>query len=173
MLSVTRRGATAAEDLVTTQIYTPFGDRLRTILPEGNTLEYGYDSLGRLVSIERKPDPATHGERTFYTLNAIGQRIREERQSWNDSGWQTESFTDSVYTSRCNLDKIVHADGTVTEYAHDCQGNLEQEWDANHPSNGQQNPASKSYAYDQLDRLTSITQPWGGAGGGTAVTRYE
>ena len=44
--------------------------------------------------------------------------------------------------------------------------------DANHPSAGQVNPASTTYAYDALDRLTAVTQPWGEAGGGDAITQY-
>ena len=173
MLTVTQKGATTAEDLVTTYEYTPFGELHRTILPEGNVIEYGYDTRGRMVSIERKPDRETHGERSFYTLNDNGQRIREELQSWTGSGWQTEKWTGYVYTSGCNLDKVLHADGTVTEYGYGCDGSLEKEWDANHPSNNQESPATKEYEYDELDRLKSVTQPWGGEGGGTVVVRYE
>ncbi|MCP4655563.1 MAG: RHS repeat protein, partial [bacterium] len=66
-----------------------------------------------------------------------------------------------------------HADGTVTEYGYGCDGSLEKEWDANHPSNNQENPATKVYEYDELGRLESVTQPWGGEGGGTVVVRYE
>jgi YD repeat-containing protein len=32
--------------------------------------------------------------------------------------------------------------------------------------------ATQTYSYDGLNRLSSLTQPWGGAGGGTAVTSY-
>ena len=31
---------------------------------------------------------------------------------------------------------------------------------------------TQTYAYDALNRLTSVTQPWAGGGGGTAVTAY-
>ena len=171
-LSVTRRGATPAEDLTTTRVYNALGDLLRVILPEGNVVEYGYDSAGRMVSMERKPDAATHGERTVYTLDAAGNRIREERQRWNGTAWVVEAATDFVYTSRCHLDKEVHPDGSVTEYAYDCEGNLERMWDANHPSNNQTSPATQVNTYDVLNRLTSVLQPWGGAGGGSAVTGY-
>jgi YD repeat-containing protein len=101
--TVTQRGATAAADLVTLYIYTPFGDLHRTVLPEGNVIEYGYDHVGRMVSLERKPDATTHGERTFYTLNANGQRVREELQGWTGSTWRTESWTGYVYTVRAAL----------------------------------------------------------------------
>ena len=168
---VTQKGATPAEDLVTVYQYDAFGDLFRTILPRGNVIEYGYDLTGRLTSIERKPDVSTPGERTLYTLDTVGNRIKEELQRWDGATWVTESFTDFVYTSRCHLEKVVHADGSVTEYAYDCEGNLEKVWDANHPKAS--NPVSTQfYAYDGLNRLTSVTQPWAGGGGGTAVTTY-
>jgi YD repeat-containing protein len=44
-------------------------------------------------------------------------------------------------------------------------------WDANHPKATNPTP-TQTYAYDSLNRLSSVTQPWGGAGGGTAVTSY-
>jgi RHS repeat-associated protein len=167
--SVTRKGATPAEDLVTTHEYDPFGDLFRTTLPRGNVLEYGYDAAGRLVSIERKPDAATSGERTLYTLDAYGHRTEEKLQRWDGAAWVTASSTGFEYSSRCHLDKVLHPDGTATEYAYDCNGNLQSVWDANHPRAS--NPmATQSYAYDALNRLASVTQPW--AGGGTAVTTY-
>lgn len=160
----------AQDDLVTSYAYDAFGDLFRTTHPEGNLLEYDFDSAGRLQSVESRPDAATRGERTFYTLDAVGHRVREDLQSWDGSEWQTESWTEYVYGSKCHLDKVIRPGGSVTEYAYDCKGNLEKVWDANHPkaSNG----PTQLYAYDALDRLTSLTQPWTGAGGGTAVTSY-
>ena len=172
VISVVQKGETTAEDLVTAQIYDASGDLFRTILPEGNVIEYGYDTSGRLVSIERKPDAVTPGERTFYTLDTVGHRVREDLQRWDGAGWVTESFTGFEYSTRCHLDKILHADGTVTEYAYDCEGNRERVWDANHPSADQTRPPTQLYAYDELDRLLTVTQPWTGEGGGYAVTAY-
>jgi RHS repeat-associated protein len=159
------------DDLVTTHQYDLFGDLFRTILPRGNLIEYGYDAAGRLISIERKPDAATHGERTFYTLDTFGHRTKEELQHWDGAAWVTDSFTDFVYSSRCHLDKTVNADGGATEYAYDCNGNLKDAWDANHPMATNPVP-TQHYEYDFLNRVESVTQPWGGAGGGTAVTGY-
>ena len=34
-------------------------------------------------------------------------------------------------------------------------------------------PATATYDYDALDRLTSVTRPWAGAGGGSSVTSYQ
>src|SRR5436305_3231153 len=170
--AVTQRGATPAADLVTTNVYNVFGDPLRTTLPRGNVVEYGYDSAGRLVTLERKPDAATPGERTAYTLDAFGNRTHEELQRWSGGAWAPESTLDFVYSSRCHLDKVIYADGTVTEHAYDCEGNLERVWDADHPSANQTNPPTQVFTYDVLNRLTAVTQPWGGGGGGNAVTQY-
>jgi YD repeat-containing protein len=101
--SVTQKGATTAGDLVTAYTYSPLGDLFQTSLPRGNVIEYGYDAAGRLVTIERKPNAATHGERTLYTLDVVGHRTREELQHWNGSAWVSDIHTDFVYSSRCHL----------------------------------------------------------------------
>jgi len=159
----------AHEDLVTTHEYNAFGDLTRTTLPRGNVIDYGYDAAGRLISIERKPDSTTPGERTLYTLDQAGHRIKEELQSWDGTAWVTQSWTEYQYLNRCQVGKVVHAGTAVTEYSYDCDGNLEKVWDANHPKATNPIP-TQLYAYDALNRLTSVAQPW--AGGGTAVTSY-
>ncbi len=168
--AVTQKGAVQTEDLQTTYQYDLFGDLFRAILPRGNLIEYGYDSAGRLISVERRPDADTRGERISYTLDVFGHRTKEELQHWNGSAWITDTFTDFVYSSRCHLDKAVNADNTVTEYSYDCDGNLEKVWDANHPRATTQ--PTQVYEYDELNRLKTVTQPWTGAGGTTAITRY-
>ena len=126
-------------DLVTTYEHTVFGDLFQAILPRGNVIEYGYDPAGRLISVERKPDPSTHGERTVYTLDEADNRTREEQQLW-DAGaaqWVTTSATEYRYSNRCQVDQVIQAPGqpeeAVTDYAFDCNGNLERTWDPNHP----------------------------------------
>jgi RHS repeat-associated protein len=169
--AVTQKGATTTDDLTTAYTYNTFGDLFQMTMPRGNVIEYGYDVAGRLISIERKPNASTHGDRTFYTLDTYGHRIKEDLQSWNGSAWVSASFTSYVYSSRCHLDKAIFPGGAVTEYAYDCDNNLQQVWDGNHPRAS--NPtATETYAYDSLNRLSSLTQPWSGTGGGTAVTSY-
>jgi len=168
--SRTDKGATTPGDQVTAYDYNNFGDLLRTTLPLGNVIEYGYDPAYRLTSVEKKPNSSTHGERTLYTLNGADNRTQIDLQHWNGSSWTTDSTIQYVFNTRCHPDKIVNADSTVTEYAYDCDGNVAKLWDANHPSSGQTNPATSVYAYDSLNRMTSITQPWGGTGGGNAAT---
>lgn len=162
----------SAADLVTLYSYTRYGDLFRITLPEGNVVEYGYDAAGRLVSIERKANAATAGERTSYTLDGAGNRTREELQRWTGSAWQTVAETEFVFDGRCRLDRVVRAPGSpeesTTEYAYDCNGNLLEVWDGNHERGA--DPPTSRYQYDELDRLVEVRQPW--APGGEAVTSY-
>jgi RHS repeat-associated protein len=167
------------DDLVTSHEYTVFGDLFRTTLPEGNVIEYGYDAAGRLISIEQRPDAATHGERVFYTLDAAGNRTLEKLQRWDADamtpGWVTLSSTEYEYTNRCQVDRIIQApdsaEEAVTEFAYDCKGNLEHQWDPNHDP--AVDPPTSSYTYDALDRMTSVSQPWAGAGLATTSYGYD
>ncbi len=165
--SFTQKGASPAEDLATTYTYTEFGDLFQVTLPRGNVIEYRYDAAGRLSRIERKPDLAGRAERTLYTLDTYGHRIQEQFQRWNGASFDTESTTSYTYSTRCNLDQIQHADGSVTEFAYDCNGNLTDVWDANHPSASQTNPPTTLYAYDSLNRLEQVSQLWGPGPGAT------
>ena len=167
-----------AGDLVTEHRYNVFGDLFQTVLPEGNVIEYGYDAAGRLTSVERKPDDlaGSHLERIVYTLDGFGNRTLEEHEQWTGMAWEKRSQTAYQYSARCQLDKTVQGFGgeeATTEYAYDCDGHLERVWDANHPSMGQTEPASTVYAYDALERLVEVRQPWGGTGGGTVSVTYD
>ncbi len=174
---IIQRGSTPADDLVTERRYNVFGDLFQTVLPEGNVIEYGYDAVGRLVSIERKADDqaTNHTERVVYTLDGAGNRVLEAQERWTGTEWEKRSQTAFQFDNRCQLAKLTqgfNSDEAITEYAHDCEGNIERIWDANHPSNGQINPASTVYTYDALDRLSAVSQPWGGEGGGTTTVSY-
>jgi RHS repeat-associated protein len=177
-------------DLVTRYFYNPFKDLSCTVLPEGNGIEYQYDAAGRLTEVRRGTAVASPSgtnclntsfarERTLYTLDPIGHRIDErlETSAAGSGPWVTAAETAYEYSSGCHLDKVIQAPGqagqeATTEYAYDCNGNLERVWDADHPSANQTNPATSAYSYDALDRVISVTQPFGGAAGGTSVTTY-
>ncbi len=158
-------------DIVTEWRYTLLGDLWRILRPGGGWAKYLYDAAGRLEAEEVTDRTAFNLERRKWTLDGAGNRIREELQSYASFTWTTRKTTDFVYTSRCQLSKILHADGSVTEHDYDCAGNLARTWDENHPSANQTAPASQVYGYDALHRMTSVSQPW--AGGGSAVTSYS
>ena len=88
-----RKGATPAEDLVTTFLHSPLGDLAQTVFPRGNVEERSFDPAGRMVATERKPDPATPGERALFALDAAGNRTRVDLQRWNGLSWVTERST--------------------------------------------------------------------------------
>lgn len=167
------------DDLVTSYSYNDWGDLLRITLPRGNVIEYGRgttsvdpQAASWIKTVERKPDASTPGERILYELDDLGRRTSESFQSWNGGGWDTAYMREFEYASRCQLGKIIDAQGRATEYAYDCAGNLDKVWDANHPSADQTAPATTDYGYDVFNRVATVAQPWGGSGGGTVTTTY-
>lgn len=79
-------------------------------------------------------------------------------------GWHLES------------ERTIEAPGTpaeaITEFEYTCDGALARVWDPLRPRGTFPSSPSLQYQYDLLDRLVTTTQPWVGAGGGTAVTTY-
>ena len=176
---VRQKGATPADDLVTTYTHTPFGDLFCTKLPRGNGIEYVYDIAGRLKEMIRGTavvtptstsclDTSLPRERTVYQLDGTGNRIEESLERWSGGAWVSDSKT--AYEFTCHLDKATLGAGSpttsVTEYCYDLNDNLEKVWDANHPKGSNPNP-TQLYAYDALNRLTSVTV---GPGTGTIAT---
>ena len=170
LTAVTQKGATPAEDLTTTYLYNTLGDLFQTILPRGNLIEYGYDAAGRWISIERRPNAATHGDRTFYTLDPYGHRPRKScRAGTARRGSRPPSpatstrpaATSTKQSIREGRSPSMRTTATTTSSSSGMQ-----------PSRASNPLATQAYAYDALKRLTSLTQPWGGAGGGAAVTSY-
>ena len=177
--SVTRKGdpSSSIVDLVTTNFYDLFNDLRCTQLPRGNGIAYVYDGAGRLVEIDRKADcnPSSPVlERTLYTLDTAGNRVLEERKRNNGGTEISDSKTEYLYT--CHLDKMTQGKGSaaesVTEYCYDEDENLKNVWDANHPRGNiaNPNPSTQTYIYDNLNRLTQVSQPWTT---GTADTKYD
>jgi RHS repeat-associated protein len=176
VLTVTQ-GYLSAQSLTTTYSYNTLGDLVCVQLPSGNALAYGYDGAGRLVATARQASCAATQplEQTLYTLDAAGHRIQEVRQRIVSGSPVTDATTTYTYTTTCHLDSMTAGDPnnpslqSTTQFAYDCDNNLIAANDPNHPS-----PAapSTSYSYDPLNRLTQVSQPWGGVGGGMAVTTY-
>lgn len=172
-------------DLATEHRYNAFGDLDLTILPEGNAIDYGHDSAGRVVTVDRREDEMTPAaERTEYTLDTFGRRTLEDLQAFEGGGWVSRSKTGFVYANRCHLDQVIHnpdaapVDQEITEYGYDCDGNLARIWDAEHPRPGL---SATEYLYDPLHRVIQVAQRWGGptpaetcpdAQGSCALTDY-
>ena len=166
------RAVGTADETVTVYDYNVFGDLFQITFPEGNVVKYNYDHVGRLTSTERKLDALTQAEeRTFFGYDGAGNRTLERQEVWDDNAgvWVTKSEASWFYGGECRL-LSTDQGGSLTEFEYDCNGNLEKVWDALHPKTS--NPPTTVYGYDVLDRLTSMTQPWGGVGGGDVITTF-
>jgi len=64
----------------TAYAYDSAAQRTRSTLPDGSTLAYAYDGAHRLTQVEDGI-----GNRIVYTLDAIGNRVREDAY---DPGWR-------------------------------------------------------------------------------------
>jgi RHS repeat-associated protein len=191
VLEVRNKGATPADttdDLVTSYTYNVFKDLFCTKLPNGNGIEYDYDTARRLVAVVRGMavavpsstsclDVAQPRERTAYQLDIAGNRSEESRERWNagTSTWDSESKTAYVYT--CHLDKATQGAGsattTVTEYCHDLNDNLEKVWDGNHPKVSNPSTPTQFYEYDELNRLKKVTVGVGPANAAATSYTYD
>jgi RHS repeat-associated protein len=188
--SLTRKGAILADDLVTTSTYSPLGDLFCTKLPNGNAIQNLYDSAGRLTELRRGLGVTTptgtsclsisavnFAERQFWTLDAAGHRTNEKlERGTSASSWTTHAETSWSWSTICHLDSMTQAPqetyAATTSYEYDCNGNLARAWDPLHPKASFPADPTTVYGYDAINRLTSMTQPWGGAGGGTVTTSY-
>jgi YD repeat-containing protein len=134
----------------TTYDYDAVGQLVRVTLPDGSFLRYVYDAAHRLAEMSD-----VQGNRIAYTLDALGNRIREDVFDSLGGLAQTRS---RVFDSLSRLAQEIGAARQTTSYAYDNQGNVVSVTD----------PLARvtSNQYDALNRLAQVTDP------GTGVTRY-
>lgn len=133
----------------TTFQYWPTGLLKKVILPDSSTLLYTYDNAHRLYKIE---DGA--GNRLQYTLDAMGNRTAENSYDPSSTLKRTHA---RVFNALNQLWKDIGAAGTsavTTEFAYDDNGNRT---DLNAPLG-----RDTAQAFDELNRLTQITDPESG-----------
>lgn len=160
---------TDTDDAITRFEYEPTGLVRQVTQPDGTYTRYGYDAAQRLTSITDNV-----GNRIVYTLDAAGNRIKENTQDsdgallrtlsrvYNQLGQlQTEADayanpTDFAYDGSGRLDTTTDAYGRVTDNDYDPLGRLSRTLQ---DVAGVQ--AATSFAYDALDNLTKVTDPKG------------
>ncbi len=120
-------------------------------LPEGNTISYTYDSMGKLITINDSLNNTIN-----YTYDSEGNKLTEQIRDSSGSLQKTLSYS---YDALDRVSKIINPDSTFTQYTYDALGNRNT---AKDPKNN-----TTSYNYDALSRLTSVVQP------GTITTSYE
>ena len=120
------------------------------ILPEGNTINYSYDSSDNLSKIS---DNA--GNSINYTYDSEGNRTKEEIKDASNALQKTLSYQ---YDALNRLKRITNPDDSYTEYGYDFRGNR--------VSLRNPNSALSTYTYDALNRLNAVIQP------GNVTTSY-
>ncbi len=130
----------------TTYTYDGVGQLTRVTLPDASHIDYTYDAAQRLTGIADRL-----GNRIAYTLDAMGNRVREE--VFADSGALAQT-QQRVYSSLNRLAQAIGASGQTTALEYDGQGNLVRV----------AAPLSRTTTqhYDALDRLTRMVDPQGG-----------
>ncbi len=174
--SVAVPGVPGEKSDYTTRFVFDGRDRLvRTVLPRGNVVAYGYeDGTNRLVDTIRVDAAGLERERRHLTLNDIGDRTVEEDQVCDApaapcTSWTTKHREDFAFDVHNRLTGVLHPmpAGSRTVNAYDADGLLSTVQDENHAS------PNTTYTYDALHRLKTIAQTLAGAPGGVATTSYS
>ena len=129
--------------------YDSVGNLIKAVYASGNTLEYEYDRLGRII-LETDSD----GRETAYTYDQYGNRT-----DVTDDDGNTAEY---VYDPQGRLIRETDADGAVTEYFHDEKGNNTQT-----VYSGSSHDGKVYRKYDENGNVTEVTYQNG------SVIRYE
>lgn len=130
---------TDAAKHVTQYTYDGNNNRLTFVNAKGKTTTYSYDPLNRLSEIT---DPLVFS--TSYSYDAVGNLL-----SVTDANGHTNSFTYDVVN---RLTKTSYFDGSNVARTYDADSNRISMVDPT---------GTTTYAYDPLDRLTSVSPPSG------------
>jgi YD repeat-containing protein len=149
---------------LTDYTYDNVGQLTRVTLPDASSLTYTYDAAHRLTGVSDNL-----GNRIAYTLDAMGNRTREEVRDPANALAQTRS---RVYDNLNRLAQELGAQNQTTQYAYDNQGNVTSTTDPlNHATSNQYDALNRlkqvtdpnlgqtQYAYNGIDQLVSVTDP--------------
>lgn len=145
-LSYDQRGRLTARKVgieTTVYEYDGAGQLSKVMFPDASYLQYTYDDAHRLVEVAD-----ALGDTILYTLDAMGNRIRE--QVFDPSDNLTRSRSRS-FTSLSQLASDLGAQAQATSYTYDNNNNLSTATDPLGHSNGN--------IYDALNRLTAAVDP--------------
>jgi YD repeat-containing protein len=150
----------------TTYQYDAVGQLTQMTLPDGGYLAYTYDDAHRLIQVAD-----SLGSRIVYTLDAMGNRTREDVYDPVGTLAQTRS---RVYNQLSRLAQSTGAANQTTAYQYDNNGNqtaatdplshtTAQSFDALNRLTQVTDPANRvtGYGYDANDRVARVTDPRG------------
>jgi len=130
----------------TAYAYDGVGQLTQITLPDASFLSYNYDAAHRLTGIAD-----TLGNRIAYTLDAMGNRTKEDVFDPANSLAQTRS---RIYNNLNRLAQDLGAQNQTTTYSYDNQGNLTS---IDGPLSGTVDVTAN--VYDGLNRLIRVTDP--------------
>ncbi len=116
VLTETLKGDVPANDRISLYEYSSTGKRTRVTGPDGVWVRMVYDTADRLVAIEDAV-----GNRVAYTLDAAGNRIREEVR---DNSGTVKKFGDRQFNTHSQMTSQAGADGYPFLFRHDANGNV-------------------------------------------------
>src|SRR5581483_10675069 len=135
--------ASSLTDQLGNQTNLKFGgtfSKLQSLIdPNGNTTQFGYDTVGNL-SVLTNPD----GSQAHYSYDANGNLI-----ATTDENGETITYT---FNSHNLLTAKILPGGNETDYTYDSHRNLHTITDSS---------GTTTFAYDSADRLHSVTYPGG------------
>ena len=171
LLSSTTGSGAALE--TTAYTYHPTGQLATAVLPSGYSAAYTYDAAQRLVAAVDN-----RGNRIDYTLDAMGNRLREEVK---DPGGNIALLTRRVVNQLNRVSNLQGANNQTTAMGFDLNGDAISQTDPLNQTtrqtlDGLRRPVATAFAdnastaqtYNQLDQLTQVTDPKGVA---TTYTR--
>lgn len=190
-----------AQDAVTRLEYEPYGDIRRVLQPDGSGLEYCRDRSHRIQAVVETtlasasrcvgPQPVVGAPAIVYTLDAAGNRVREEVR---DGGGQVRRLLarqystlsrliatiSAPYASAPDLDdpavrktSFIYGASEQVERTIDPLGReqrsgfdalrrlIESTQDADTPTGSGETPATVQYQYDARDNLRKVIDPKG------------
>ncbi|NPC59189.1 RHS repeat-associated core domain-containing protein [Caenimonas soli] len=146
--------------------YTPAGQLASASLPNGFQTSYSYDAAQRLIAATDN-----RGNSVNYTLDAMGNRIREEVK---DATGNIALVTARVINSLNKVAAIQGSVGQTTQLAYDANGEPIAQTDPLNQTTRQAldglrrttattfaDNTSATQAWNQLDQLTKVTDPKG------------
>lgn len=167
--TMTVKGATSADDRITSYEYWPTGLVKKITDPDGVYTTYEYDDAKRLTAVA---DSA--GNRIEYTLDGAGNRIGESTKGASGVLKRTLS---RVYNTLGQLATQADAQSSPTDFTYDAGGNAKTVTDAlGHVTSNDYDPlnrlkrtlqdvggieAETKFEYDANDNLTKVTDPKG------------
>lgn len=167
--TMTVKGATSADDRITSYEYWPTGLVKKITDPDGVYTTYEYDDAKRLTAVA---DSA--GNRIEYTLDGAGNRIGERTKG---AGGALKRTLSRVYNTLGQLATQADAQSNPTDFTYDENGNAKTVTDAlGHVTSNDYDPlnrlkrtlqdvggigAETKFEYDANDNLTKVTDPKG------------